>query len=147
MTKNKKKLTVLADNQEMTIVKRKQGIGWFITKVIQGAISGALLIVVFQIVTSFLDAVGSNTEITSLSQISTITAVNVFVIYVVMNLAWKLAKKIFNYDLSGRVINGNVSPEMKQVQASQMSEAKTTVREFVSALGFGKKTKKKASEG
>lgn len=145
MAKNKNTITPIEAVQSAQ-VKRKRGIGWFITKSIQAIISGVLLIITFQTVTSFLDSVGQNTQITSLSQISTITAVNVFIIYVVMNGAWKLAKKIFKYDLSKKVADTNVSPEMKEEQARQLSEAKSTAKDFISSLGFGRKAKK-GSEG
>ncbi len=119
--------------------KSKRTIGYYTTKLIQCIIGLLELGLSFNFLTNFLNAMVSNVKLTSLNQITTITAVNVFVLFVGMKLSWELFKKIVKYDFQNKVFRATQSDMMKEAEREELSNVKETAKGFVQALGFGKK--------
>lgn len=117
----------------------KRTVGYYTTKLIQYIIGLLELGLSFSFLTNFLNAMVSGVKLTSLNQITTITAVNVFVLFVGMKLSWEVFKKIVKYDFQNKVFRATQSDMMKEAEREELSNVKETAKGFVQALGFGKK--------
>lgn len=134
-----KDLNPNTESETIQSVKPKKTVGYYTTKFIQYIIGFLELGLSFSFLTNFLNAMVSSVKLTSLNQITTITAVNVFVLFVGMKLSWEVFKKIVKYDFQNKVFRATQSDMMKEAEREELSNVKETAKGFVQALGFGKK--------